>query len=162
MKKKVSTQFFWTVDKPKAWKILEKCRINHTYGECSTVCDLVENNALSYSSQCEIGVIDMNELGLIGGKDTFKNVIEKCLEMGYVKITSSDVFNYIENLDDLRFGSKTAIMAVMDEVVDGDGCNGIIYLQPDDEGFLYRLGFLEVDENRTLSQTAKFLAKKPV
>lgn len=160
MKKIISTQDFWSVSRDQAWKI---CRnIQHRYGECSTVCDLVENNRVSSSrSPCEIGIIDMNDLGLIGGKDTFKNVIEKSLEMGYLKITPTDVFNYIDKLNDHRFGNQTTIMSIMDEVVDGDGCRGRIYLQPDEDGFLYGLGFFQIDESKTLSQTAKFLVKKP-
>ncbi len=162
MEKVVSIQNFWRVGREKAWKISERSHLEHTYGECSTVCDLTEKEVSSFCSPCEMGVIGMNDLGLIGDKDTFKNVIEKALEMGYLKITPSDVFNYIDALDNLRFGSQTAIMSIMDEVVDGDGCRGRIYLQPDEGGFLYGLGFFQVDENKSLSQTANFLVKKPI
>jgi len=159
MKNVINTKDFWPINQKQAREI---CRdIEDTYGPCSSVSRLFVNSyEYPYLSECEIGVIDMNDLGLVGGKDTFKDVIEKSLEMGYLKVSPHDVLNYIEKLWPLKFGSMTAIMCIMDEVVDGDGFNGVFYLQPDNFGFLCKLGFFTIDKSRTLSQTAKFLTKK--
>jgi len=162
MKKVVSTKDFWPVNQKNAEEILE--HIEYVYGECSSVCNLADNNP-RMSELGEIGVIDLDDLGLIEGPVTMQDVIEKSLKQGYSKVTFSEVINYIGALKKVNwgydFGSEAAIMALMDEVVDQDGIPGIVYLQPNDRGMLYRLGFLDQpDYSRSLSKKARFLVKK--
>ena len=131
MKNSVDTKKFWSVDKNQARKILSRIDIDHTYGECSSVCNLMEGMS-SRNLPCDMGVINMEDLGL--NKDdtfTFKDVIKSCTEKGYSFIVPSDIINYIDNEGNHNFGSQTAIMSLMDEVIDGDGIPGRIYLQPD-------------------------------
>lgn len=161
MKKVVSTANFWAISVEQAWEILRN--IEHTYCECSSVCDLATNYGRAFPGHpYEMGVIDMGDLGLSGDNITYKEVVKESIEKGYSKITFSDIINYIKNLDNRNFDSQTAIMSIMDKVVDGDGISGVVYLQPDEDGWLRKVGFLELEESRPLSRTAKFLVKKMV
>jgi hypothetical protein len=162
MKKVVSTKDFWPVNQKNAEEIL--VAIKHVYGECSSVCDLADND-LRMSELGEIGIIDLDDLGLIEGPVTMQDIIEKSLKQGYSKITFSEIINYIGALRNIRwgndFGSEAAIMALMDEVVDQDGISGIVYLQPNEEGLLYRLGFLDQPNySKPLLKKVRLLAKK--
>lgn len=162
MKKVVSIQNFWPVSRKEGWDILGSIR--HTYGECSSICDLADNDSRS-SKPGEIGIIDLYDLGLIEGTVTFQDVIDTSLKQDYSKITFSEIMNYIKALKSqsggFDFGSRTAVVVLMDQVVDGDGISGVVYLQPDDQGILYRLGFLDQpDYSKPLARVAKFLVKK--
>lgn len=107
----------------------------------------------------EIGVIDKNDLDLYS-PFTLEDVIEKSLQKGYLKISIPYVIKYINYLKSANFGGKTAIISLMDEISDGDGIPGIVYLQPDESGWLERIGFFQADKKKTLSPTARFLAGK--
>ena len=157
----VTTENFWPVSVKKAWEILKN--LEHTYGEASSVCDIADHDqqsSSSFDSPYEMGVIEMLDLGLSGNTNTYKDVVEKSLEQGYLKVFFSDVINYVDRLPNHNFYRQTAIMSIMDRVTDGEGDRGMVYMQPDEEGFLYGLGFINIDESQGLSPTARFLVKK--
>lgn len=161
MKKLITTKFqsFGNIG---ARDIVKKLGIEHVYGIANSVCDLTSltDQKPKFDKPYDMGYITKEDLGLAESGFTMKDVLIKCEEKGYEKPVASDIFNYISTSNDLRFGSRTAIMSIMDEVRDGDGCPGRIYFQPDEQGYLEGLGFIKIDESQRLSNTAKFFVKK--
>jgi hypothetical protein len=143
-----------------ARKFFKNADVDHTYGIATSVCSLLRKN--SSSSNCkQLGVIRMANLGL--DKDnfyTFKDVVEASLNKGYSKITASDSLNYL--VSHFRFGCiplNESAVTLMDEVIDGEGDKGVIFIRSDG-GFLRRVGFFTPDNSKTLSAKARFLVGK--
>ncbi len=149
-----------SINEDVARKFFKNADVDHTYGIATSVCSLLRNN--SSSSNCkQIGIITMADLGL--DKDnfyTFKDVVEASLNKGYSKITASDSLNYL--VSHFRFGSISldgSAVTLMDEVIDGEGDKGVIFIGSD-EGFLSRIGFFSPDNSKKLSAKARFLVGK--
>jgi hypothetical protein len=146
-----------------AEKILKSRNVDDIYGDLMTggsvsrLVDVPLENPIAPLS--EIGVIDKNDLGL-GDTFTMEDVIEKSLQMGYSKISVPYIINYINHLRTTNFDRGTAIVSLMDDVSDGDGIPGVVYLQPDENGCLCNLGFFEIDKKKRLSPIARFLVGK--
>ncbi len=140
---------------------LKTAWVDHTYGIASSVCSLLREH--DSSSNCsQIGIITMSDLSL--DRDnfyTFQDVIEASLNNGYSKITVSDTFSYL--MASSKFGSiylNGSAVVIMDNVVDGEEQQGVIYINSNEDGFVNRLGFFTPDNSKKLSIKARFLVGK--
>lgn len=152
------------VSQTQAREIFKKRGIGHVYGEASSVSYLGNNKEIIHPSgnPYVVGIITMEDLGLHEDKKfTMNDVLQKCEEQKYEKPVFSDLIRYIDKLENRPFrGSQTAIMSIMNEVMDGEACMGRVYIQPDEDGYIERIGFIQIDPARVLSKTAKFFVKK--
>ncbi len=162
MKHVIATNNFEYIDEHIVRKHLEMACVDHTYGIASSVCSLLRKH--TSSSNCsQLGIITMSDLAL--DKDNFytiQDVIEASLNNGYSKITVSDTFSYL--ISKSKYSSiclDESVVVMMDQVIDGEGDMGIIYVNSNKEdGFVDRLGFFTPDNSKKLSQKAKFLVGK--
>lgn len=148
---------FGTIDEWTARKFFKDRNIDHTYGIASSVCSLIKGPP-SYANCKEIGIITMAELGLNEDKSfTFKDVLDASLDKGYSKITAYDTLNYLVSSSSTRLGPAVALM---DEVMDGESDNGILFLRSDEHGFLRGVSFFTPDNSKKLSAKARFIVGK--
>ena len=67
--------------------------IDNGYGESMSVCDLAGRPiGSSFIQLYEIGVVDIEDLGLEHNNPTFKEAVEKSMAQGYSKIILPDFF----------------------------------------------------------------------
>ena len=158
MKNEISRKEFSIITEHTARSYFKSAGIDHTYGIASSVCGLLCEN-ISSSDCNNIGIITMNDIGL--NKDNFytlEDVIKTSQDNGYLKITPSDALAYLIYNSGYRLNGSVVVM--MDEVVDGEGDEGVIFINSDEEGFLHRVGFFKPDKSKKLSIQAKFLVGK--
>ena len=156
----ITTDQFGKIDEHTARTFFRQYEeIDHTYGEANSVFRLIGPE----SAHCSvIGIITMEDIGLADQDNTYilEDVLKACEERSLMKITANDAINYLMNLKSFNFGTKSGTVVLMDDVIDGESQNGKIFLQPDEDGFLFRIGFFTIEEHKKLSKRARFLVGK--
>ncbi len=153
-------EIFKNIDEQIVRQLFKKAGVDHTYRIATSVCSLLSQK-FPPSNVTEIGIVTMRDLNLYEDNVyIFQDVVDVCLKMGYVKITVPEIFCYLNT--SVNYGSiffYGPAVALMDEVTDEEGCNGIIFLNSEDN-FLSRISFFSPNNSKKISKEAKFLVGK--
>lgn len=161
MQKKINIVNFHSIGESEARIILRN--IEHNYGELMSVCALADRPiGSSFAQLYEIGVVDIEDLGLEHDTPTFEEAVEKSMAQGYSKIILPDFFAYLKSLSNYNFDSQGTIILIMDKVFDAKGLCGVASLHLDENGTLYKVNFMSIEKLSVLPKKTRFLVKKSI